>query len=162
VIVLVGFMGAGKSTVGRLLARQLEVAFHDVDDVIQRRSGMTVAHLFAEHGEAHFRDLEQRTVLELVSGPPAVVALGGGATEHPQVRLALAGHQVVYLQVSHDQALARVGRDPQRPMLKRPDLAQLHETRTLAYRDVASIVVATDGRRADDVVAEILESLPPR
>jgi shikimate kinase len=162
VIVLVGFMGAGKSTVGRLLGRALDVPFHDVDDVIQRQTGMTVATLFADHGEAHFRDLEQRAVAELVSGPTAVLALGGGAAEQQQVRRALAGQHVIYLHVSHEQALARVGHDPQRPMLRRPDLAELHERRTVAYNEVATVVVATDGRRADDVVAEILASLPPR
>jgi shikimate kinase len=162
VIVLIGFMGAGKSTVGQLLANRLELPFYDVDRVIEQRAGTTIPQLFDRHGEAHFRALEQVTVTELVTGPEAVVALGGGAVEHDQVRTALLGARVVYLSVSHEQALSRVGGDAGRPMLRRADLAELHEHRTRAYRSVATLVVATDGRSAAAVADEIATTLRAR
>jgi len=160
VIVLIGFMGAGKSTVGRLLADRLGLAFQDVDEVIEQRTDLSIPDLFERHGEPHFRDLEQATVVELMQGPESVLSLGGGAVEHEQVRAAIAAATVVYLEVSHEQALRRVGDDPQRPMLRRSDLAQLHEHRRRAYRAVATVTVATDDRDAQEVVAEILSVLP--
>ncbi len=155
VIVLVGFMGAGKSTVGALLAQRLGLDFFDVDDVIAERAAMPVAALFDRHGEPHFRELEKTTVVELMGGPDAVIALGGGAAEHELVRQAIAGATVVYLQVSHEQALARVGHDRQRPVLRRSgpeELARLHEHRIAAYRSVADITVSTDARTTADVI----------
>jgi shikimate kinase len=161
VIVLVGFMGAGKSTVGARLAQRLGLTFHDVDQVIEQRAGTSVAALFDNYGEPYFRDLEQATVRELLAGPDAVIALGGGAAEHEQVQGVLAGTTVVYLEVSHRQALARVGHDPRRPMLRRTDLEQVHERRTIAYRALASVVVSTDDRDTEAIVAEVVAALSP-
>ncbi len=125
-IVLVGFMGAGKTTVGELLAGQLGLPFTDADQVIEQRAGRPVRQIFAEDGEPAFRALEHQVITALLDGPELVLALGGGAAGHPRTRQQLTGAQVVYLHVSYEQALARVGGDPGRPMLARPGLAETY------------------------------------
>ena len=128
-IVLVGFMGAGKTTVGHLLAAELGLPFADSDQVIEQRAGRLIREIFAEDGEAAFRALEHQVIAELLDGPNLVLALGGGAAEHPGTRGTLASHpraQVVHLQVGYAQALRRVGGDGGRPMLARPDLPAVY------------------------------------
>jgi shikimate kinase len=106
-IVLVGFMGAGKTTVGRVLADKLGLAFLDSDVVIEQRTGRTVREIFAEDGEPAFRVLEHAVIADLLSGPDVVLALGGGAPEHGGTRdLLNAGPSVVYLQVGYARAMA--------------------------------------------------------
>ena len=155
-IVLVGFMGAGKTTVGTLLAARLGLPFTDSDQVIERRTGRPVRQIFAEEGEPAFRALEHQVIAELLDGPAVVLALGGGAAEHPGTRDKLVGAQVFYLQVSYDQALRRVGADRGRPLLDRPDLAALYERRLGAYAGVATLTVPTDGRPPEAVTEDIL------
>ena len=158
-IVLVGFMGAGKTTIGRLLAADLGLAFADSDQVIEQRTGRLIREIFAADGEAAFRALEHHVIAELLDGPDLVLALGGGAAEHPGTRGTLASHpraQVVYLQVGYAQALRRVGGDGGRPMLARPDLPALYERRLAAYAAVATLTVGTDDRRPETVSADIL------
>jgi shikimate kinase len=156
VIVLVGFMGAGKTTVGRLLAARLGLPFTDSDQVIEQRAGRPVRQIFAEDGEPAFRALEHQVIAELLDGPALVLALGGGGAEHPGTRDRLAGVQVVYLQVSYEQALRRVAGDRGRPLLARPDLAALYERRLGVYAGVATLTVATDGRRPEAITEDIL------
>jgi shikimate kinase len=156
-IVLVGFMGAGKTTVGTLLAGRLGLPFTDSDQVIEQRAGRPVRQIFAEDGEPAFRALEHEVIAELLDGPPIVLALGGGAAEHPQTRNKLATAQVVYLHVSYAQALQRVGGDPgSRPLLARPDLAGLYERRLGVYAGVATMTVPTDGRDPLAIAEDIL------
>jgi shikimate kinase len=156
VIVLVGFMGAGKSTVGSLLAARLGLPFTDSDQVIEQRAGRPVRQIFAEDGEPAFRALEHQVIAEVLDGPARVLALGGGAAEHSGTRDKLASAQVIYLQVSYEQALQRVGGDGSRPLLARPDLAALYQRRLGIYADVATLTVPTDGRRPEDVAEDIL------
>lgn len=144
-IVLVGFMGAGKTTVGRSLATWLGRAFVDSDELIAASAGCSVAEIFAEHGEAFFRRLEAEAIIELLTGAPAVVSLGGGAVGTRAVREALKGHRVVFLDVSYDEALARVGTDSGRPVLARPDLPELYAARQQLYREVATVTVSSAG-----------------
>jgi shikimate kinase len=158
-IVLVGFMGAGKTTVGTLLAARLGLPFLDSDQVIEQRAGRPVRQIFAEDGEPAFRTLEHQVIAELLDGPPVVLALGGGAPEHPATRDKLVGAQVVYLHVSYEHALQRVGgdRDPKsRPLLARPDLAGLYDRRLGVYAGVATLTVRTDGRDPRAVTEDIL------
>ena len=155
-IVLVGFMGAGKTTVGTLLAARLGLPFTDSDQVIEQRAGRPVRQIFAEDGEPAFRALEHQVIAELLDGPPIVLALGGGAPEHPQTRNKLANAQVVYLHVSYAQALQRVGGDQGRPLLARPDLAGLYERRLGVYAGVATMTVPTDGRDPLAIAEDIL------
>jgi shikimate kinase len=155
VIVLVGFMGAGKTTVGRLLAARLGLPFVDSDQLIETRTGRAVRRLFAEEGEAYFRDLERRTIAEVAAGPDVVLAVGGGALQDPRTRAALTATSVVHLDVELAEALARVGDDPRRPTLRRPDLAELYAARRLVYEDLASLTVPTGGSSPDGVAAAV-------
>ena len=158
-IVLVGFMGAGKTTVGHLLSRRLGLPFADSDQVIQERAGRQVRQIFAEEGEPAFRALEHQVIAELLAGPDLVLALGGGAAEHPQTRRGLARHQVIYLQVGYAEVLRRVGGDSGRPLLARPDLAALYHRRLAAYEEVATLTVGTGARSPDAIGEEILARL---
>jgi shikimate kinase len=167
-VVLVGFMGAGKSTVGRIIARRLGVAFADSDHVITDRTGRTPREIFAANGEAAFRALEREVVRDLVSGRGAgapavgqvgVLALGGGAVEDAGTRQVLRAARVVHLEVSFEQVRARVGRDAGRPVLARPDLSEIFRTRQAAYREVADVVVPTDGLRPEAVADRVVAAL---
>jgi shikimate kinase len=159
VIVLVGFMGAGKTTVGHLLSERLGLPFVDSDLVIEQRSGRSVRQIFAEDGEPAFRELERRVVADLIDGPEAVLALGGGAPEHPDTAVSLKSAQVIYLQVGYDEAMLRVAGDEYRPMLRRPALETLYQRRLGVYHDVATLTVATDGRRPEEVSQDVLAQL---
>lgn len=159
-IVLVGFMGAGKSTVGPLLAERGRVPFVDSDQVIAERLGMSVPDYFREHGEDAFRQVERDTILELLSGASCVLALGGGSLGSPEVRAALARHQVVHLQVGLDEALGRTGDPRERPMLARDDVPELYAAREPVYAETATLAVDTTGRTAEDVTEVIVHTLP--
>jgi shikimate kinase len=157
-IVLIGFMGAGKTTVGQLLAARLGLPFADADAVIEDRAGTPVPDIFAERGEPAFRALEHETIAALLTGPRAVLALGGGAVEHEQTRRLLrAAEEVVYLDISYQGALDRLGHDNSRPMLRRPDLAGVYRRRLSAYQAAATLTVSTEGRPPGHVCAEIME-----
>ena len=158
-IVLVGFMGAGKTTVGHLLSAALGVPFTDSDLVIEQRAGRPVRQIFAEYGEPAFRALEHETIAGLLRGPDAVLALGGGAACHDATRRVLRGHDVVYLHVSYGQAMLRVGGDAGRPMLHRPGLTDLYGRRLAAYESVATLTVPTDGRDPAAVSQDIIATL---
>jgi shikimate kinase len=162
VIVLVGFMGAGKTTVGNLLATRLGLPFADSDQLIEERSGRPVRRIFAEDGEPAFRALEHETIAGLLDGAELVFALGGGAVEHPRTQAKLAadpGIHVIYLQVGYNQALQRVGGDAGRPLLARPDLPGLYERRRSVYAAVATLEVATDGRHPETITEDIAAQL---
>jgi shikimate kinase len=115
VIVLIGFMGAGKTTVGQLLSGQLGLPFLDADAVIEERAGCPVPQIFAVRGEPAFRELEHETIAGLLAGPRIVLALGGGAVEDARTRRLLVAADVVYLHVPYAGALARIGGDAGRP-----------------------------------------------
>lgn len=163
-IVVVGFMGAGKSTVGRLLAAKLGLPFADSDQVIEERAGKPIRRIFADAGEPVFRELEHSVIADLLAGPDAVLALGGGALGHEDTRTLLAAVPVVYLRVGYAEALTRVGDDTGRPMLARPDVEALHAERQAVYASVATVTADTDGRLPDEIVLDVLASLdePPR
>ena len=161
-IVLVGFMGAGKTTVGTLLAARLGLPFADSDQVLEDRAGRPIRQIFAEDGESAFRALEYEVIAGLLDGPPMVLALGGGAPGHPPTRARLSGDpaaEVVYLHVGYDQAMRRVGGDDGRPLLARPDLPVLYQRRLAVYAAVATLTVPTDSRRPADISDDILARL---
>jgi shikimate kinase len=159
-IVLAGFMGAGKTTVGRLLAGSLRVPFLDSDHVIEARVGRSIPEIFAADGEPAFRALEHEVIAGLLRGPDVVLALGGGAAEREETRKLLASVPVVFLRISYAEAMARVGEDGNRPMLARPDITQVFERRQAVYAEVATLTVDVDGRDPDDIAREILAVLP--
>lgn len=156
-IVLIGAPGAGKSSVGRLLAVKLDTMFVDVDHRIEQVIGKPIAEIFADEGEAHFRELEESATLELIEGD-GVVSLGGGAVMNPRIREALEGHDVVWLEVSISQATRRVGMNTVRPLLLgnvRGKLIELLRERTPLYEQVATTRILTDNRKPSEVAAEL-------
>jgi len=164
-VVLVGFMGAGKTTVGRELARVLNWSFYDLDALIEGRTGRTVPALFAEQGEAAYRKLEAQTLSELfqtLEDEPAVVALGGGAFVQEIIRQILRDHSasVVYLDVGLEEALRRCASAPgYRPLLRdRDQVTLLYEERLPFYR-TADLEVRTDGKTPLAVAEEIAATL---
>jgi shikimate kinase len=159
VIVLIGFMGAGKTTVGRLLAAKLGLPFADSDQVIEEQAGRPIPRIFAEDGEPAFRQLEHEVIAGLLAGPDAVLALGGGAASHPLTRALLEPVPVVYLRVGYAEAMSRVGGDKGRPMLARPDVPALYARRQALYAEVATHTVETDGRPPDEIVLDVLAGL---
>lgn len=154
-VVLVGFMGAGKTTTGRALAAALGRRFVDTDQVIEQRLGQSIPEIFEARGEAGFRELEASVIAEHLAAAPVVLSVGGGAPMQSAVRDQLQDHHVVLLEVSLAEALRRVGGDPVRPML-RGDVAGRYQTRRPVYRGVADQVVAVDGLSCEQVVEQIL------
>jgi shikimate kinase len=159
VILVIGFMGAGKTTVGRLLAAKLGLPFTDSDHVIEERAGRPIPRIFAEDGEPAFRELEHEVIAGLLAGQDTVLALGGGAAAHPITRSLLRPFPVLYLRVGYAEAMSRVGGDEGRPMLARPDVPALHAERQALYASVATATVDTDGRLPDEIVLDALASL---
>jgi len=161
-VVLVGPMGAGKTTVGRLLADGWGVSARDTDADIVEAEGRSVADIFVDSGEAEFRRLEAAAVAEALTGFDGVLALGGGAVLDPVTRDRLRGQSVVFLRVGLSDAVKRVGLGSSRPLLLgnvRGRIKTLLDERTAIYESVATLVVDTDGRSPEDVAGEIREAL---
>ena len=163
-VFLVGPMGAGKSTIGRQLARRLQFDFLDSDREIERRSGVDIATIFDFEGEAGFRQRERAMIDELTSLDDTVVATGGGAVLDPLNRSRLSDRGlVVYLATTVDEQLRRTRHDQQRPLLqvadRRATLERLERERDPLYREVAAIVIETDGRRSAGTVDRVLGAI---
>lgn len=161
-IVLTGFMGSGKSTVGPLLARRLGWSFVDVDNVIEAEAGCTIAELFNRHGEAAFRDLEYATIARLAAGDALVLALGGGAIEREETRnllLTASGTLLVHLEVELATTLARCrGTEHIRPILvDQANLATRYHRRLPLYR-TAHVSIAVDAITPRQVVDAVLNA----
>ena len=157
-LVLVGTMGAGKTTVGRRVATAWGVGFRDTDHDIEASEGRTVSDIFVDSGEARFRELEREAVTDALATHDGVLALGGGAVLDESTREALAGHQVVFLRVGLVDAAKRVGLGVSRPLLLgnvRGRIKQLIDERTPLYESVAVHVVDTDGLGIDEVVSQV-------
>ena len=161
-VVLVGPPGAGKTTVGGELARLLGVELLDTDEDVERREGRTISDIFIDDGEAHFRALEHVAVVRALEEHEGVVALGGGAVEHPETRAALRSVPVVYLDVSMAKALPRVGLSGARPLLVDSPRARwkaLMDARRPLYQEVAGLVVLTDDEPVERLATLIAEAL---
>ena len=156
-IVLIGAPGAGKSSVGKRLARKLGKTYVDVDHRIEEVMGKPIAEIFADEGEAYFRALEQEATIELLDSFD-VLSLGGGSVMNPEIRSALAGHDIVWLKVSIGQASRRVGLNTARPLLLgnvRCRLIELLRERTPVYEALATQIVETDGRGSSEVADQL-------
>lgn len=162
-VVLVGPPGAGKSTIGRKLARELGVELYDTDAGIERETGRTIPDIFAVDGEPEFRRIEERVVRRAVLGERGVVSLGGGAVLSDNTRALLRDRTVVYLEISIAEGLRRTGASNQRPLLNGADpgvkYRKLMRERRPLYREVATVRVRTDGRSPGRVVRMILDKL---
>jgi shikimate kinase len=161
-IVLTGFMGSGKSTVGPLLAARLGWTFLDVDNVIESEAEATIAALFARHGEAPFRAREHATIARLATGDSLVLALGGGAIEHPATRdllLTAPGTLLVHLEVELATTLSRCsGTESTRPVLAdQANLAARYQRRLPLYR-TAHLSIPADSLTPAQLVDAILEA----
>ncbi|MDF0532157.1 shikimate kinase [Tsukamurella sp. 8F] len=160
--ILIGPPGAGKTTIGRRLAKVLRVPFVDVDAEIVRREGREIAEIFARDGERRFREIEEQVVADVVASESGIVSLGGGAILSERTRTLLSEYQVVYLELTVDEGIKRtVGSG--RPLLAGDDPAEkyrvLMATRAPIYRDLATIRVSTVGRAPTSVVRQVQRRL---
>jgi shikimate kinase len=165
-IFLVGLMGAGKSTIGRHLAKSLRMEFVDSDHEIERRTGASIPLIFDVEGEAGFRQREKKIIDELTRREGIVLATGGGVVLDPDNRAWLRERgRVIYLYATVEQLLARTAKDRNRPLLQTADprarLQELLQARDPLYREVAAVVVDTGGRTARSAEREILAKIRP-
>lgn len=161
-VVLVGPMGVGKSTVGQLLAERLGVVYRDTDDDIVAEQGRSIAEIFVDEGEPAFRAIEKRAVHRALAEHDGVLALGGGAILDEDTRALLAGQRVAYLSMDVEEAVKRTGLNAARPLLAvnpRKQWRELMEARRHLYEGVATAVVATDGRTPEEVAQAALDAL---
>lgn len=161
-IFLIGPMGAGKSAVGRYLARTLHLSFVDSDDEIESRTGVDIPFIFEKEGEEGFRKRETAVIDDLSKMDGVVLATGGGAVINLDSRSRLGGRGfVVYLYTTVDQQVARTQKGRERPLLESTDpratLQELLDTRDPMYREIADIIVETDGRKVKSVANEIID-----
>ena len=158
--VLIGLPGSGKSTIGRRLAKSMGVAMLDTDIAIEEKTGRTVADIFANDGEKEFRRIEEEVVREALDTHEGVLSLGGGAVTTAGVRDALAGHTVIFLEISAAEGVRRTSGSTVRPLLAGPDHAEKYRTlmnqRVPLYRRVATIRVNTNRRNPGAVVRHIV------
>ncbi len=161
--VLVGLPGSGKSTIGRRLSKALGVGFLDTDVAIEQQTGRRIADIFATDGEKEFRRIEEDVVRAALVDHDGVVSLGGGAVTSPGVCEALAGHTVIYLEISASEGVRRTGGNTVRPLLAGPDRVDkfraLMAKRVPLYRRVATIRVDTSRRNPGAVVRHIVSRL---
>ncbi|WP_018155695.1 shikimate kinase [Demetria terragena] len=161
-VVLIGPPGAGKSTVGRALAEQSSREFLDTDAMVEQTEGRTISEIFVDDGEPRFRELEAAAVLRALKESDGVIALGGGAPMQAVVQEALAGHQVVFLEVSIRDAARRVGFDQSRPLLAvnpRAQWTRLMGQRRPTYEHLATVTVETSGRTPEEIAQEIAQAM---
>ena len=158
--ILVGLPGSGKSTIGRRLAKALDVDMLDTDAAIEQQTGRPIADIFATDGEQEFRRIEEGVVRAALAEHDGIVSLGGGAVTSPGVRAALAGHTVVYLEITAAEGVRRTGGNTVRPLLAGPDRAEkfraLMSERVPLYRQVATIRANTNRRNPGAVVRHIV------
>ncbi|BBY42893.1 shikimate kinase [Mycolicibacterium celeriflavum] len=161
--VLVGLPGSGKSTIGRRLAKALGVSMLDTDAAIEEKTGRAIADIFGTDGEQEFRRIEEEVVRSALQTHDGVLSLGGGAVTTAGVREALAGHTVIYLEISAAEGVRRTGGSTVRPLLAGPDRDEkfkaLMSQRVPMYRKVATIRVNTNRRNPGAVVRYIVTRL---
>ena len=163
-IYLVGFMGSGKSTVGKILAEKLNMNFIDIDKFIEEKEGMKIKDIFEQKGESYFRELERKQIEAIVNQEGLVVSTGGGLGANlNNMNLMKKNGDVVWLDVSLNTVLDRLKNDQDRPLLKQPieKIKQLFEERKNVYR-LANIRINADKKTPSQIVEEILTKIKRR
>jgi shikimate kinase len=161
-VVLIGPPGSGKTTVGAALAALLGIGLRDTDQAIEEHQGRSISDIFVDEGEPRFRDLERAEVSSSLASHRGVLSVGGGAVMDPMTASALAGHPVVFLDVSIADAANRVGFNNSRPLLAvnpRAQWTRMMEIRRPTYERLATFTVLTSGREPQDIAEEIVHRL---
>lgn len=163
---MIGLMGCGKSSVGRRLATKLDLPFVDADDEIEKAAAKSIADIFADHGEAHFRDGERKVIARLLNNERQVLATGGGAFMDPQTRHAVRDHGIsIWLKANLPLLMRRVGRRDHRPLLQKPNaeevMRRLMDERYPVYAD-ADLTIESRDVVHDVIVTEIIDRLARR
>lgn len=162
-VVLVGMMGCGKTTIGRALARQLDLPFFDSDSLVEEQQGTTISSIFENKGEAHFRALERDMIADLLRRDSCVIATGGGAVTTPETWEAIHKRAIsIWLSADVETILSRVQNDKSRPLLKGEGIRQKVTTLLKARQDLygrADIHIDTSGKTIEAVVCEINDRL---
>lgn len=163
-VVLIGFMGSGKSTVGKKLAEELKIEWLDMDNEIEKREGKLVNEIFSEYGEAYFRELESKYINELLTVEKKVISTGGGVVlKVENIAILKKIGMVIFLHVDPSQIIERLEEDSTRPLLQGENIeekvANLLEQRDPLYLSAADIIIQTTGKSVDLVVEEIISLL---
>lgn len=162
-IILIGFMGSGKTSVGKSLANTIDYIFRDTDDMIESKQNMAISKIFEDHGEEHFRDLETDLLLSLKDNLTKTVLSTGGGMPIRDTNVKLLGHmgKIIYLRASQSTIIERVSRDATRPLLKGGDLKEsverLLSQRASIYKHSADIIIDTDNLTIGNIVDKILK-----
>ena len=159
-IILVGLMGAGKSTIGRHLARRLNLTFYDSDKVIEERTGVSIPTIFAVEGEAGFREREEQVIADLTTLPNVLIATGGGSVLRDINREHIkAGGKVIYLRASAEQLFQRIKHDKSRPLMQTANpmqtLRDLLKAREPLYMEVADLIMPTGKQKVNIILRDI-------
>ena len=160
-IFLIGFMGVGKSTIARLLARELEMDLVEMDETIEAEAGMSINEIFDKYGEGHFRDLETELVERIARAGGVVVSCGGGTVlRQENVAMMKLSGKIIFLSATPETIYERVKNSTNRPLLNGnmnvEYIASLMEKRRAAYEGAADVVISTDGKLKTQIVEEIL------
>lgn len=161
-IILIGFMGTGKTTVGRKLAENLNCSFYDIDEKIIETEGSSINDIFSEKGEEYFRVVETRVLNNILNNPPSIIATGGGIILSPTNREIITTQHVVLLEASTDEIYRRIANSTERPLIKgsiKDKIETLLMERAELYKSLADTPIITDNKSVEQITEEIIASL---